>query len=120
MSDTFTVTTTPAKKNTITISREQLWKNYIESWSDLAWDEYEEIGGVSDLKRIADILCSSKKLDYTVRSLFRDGNTPFLLGFVAHQFVDVVGEDRDSTLIEIIIVDNDGSRFTVHHQDIRY
>lgn len=99
----FTVVKTPATKVTVTISRRQLWKNFVESWSDIAWEDYR---GVDMFREVADVLCSEESLQtlgVNLRKLFRNGTT-FMLMNDAMRELDVVG--NDNLLREIIVTDN--------------
>ena len=40
----YTVNTTEAKKVTVSITRKQLWDNYVDCWRDIAWDGVVEVG----------------------------------------------------------------------------
>lgn len=121
---TFTVVETPATKVTVTISRRQLWNNFVECWRDIAWDDYN---GLGYLKEVADILCADKTLEQIakdLRELFRNGGTVMLMG-EAMSKLDIANNDH--LLREIIVTDNNGqngggetlSEFVViRHEDI--
>lgn len=109
----YTVTTTPAIKNTITITRKQLWENYVDSWKDMAWDDFATFKDFVILKEVGEILCNGE-LDWNVRKLFRDGHTFMLMGD-AMQFID----DGKDTFPEIVVVDGE-NKVVVDASDIQY
>lgn len=113
MNNKYTVVTTPAIKNTITITRKQLWNNFVESWRDMAWDEFETFKDFVILKEVSEVLCEGV-LDWKIRKLFRDGHTSMLMGD-AMQFID----DGKDTFPEIVVMDGDIA-VVVDASDIQY
>lgn len=119
---TFTVVETPATKVSVTIFRQQLWRNFVETWAEIAW---EDCRGVDLLQETADILCGRESLQVVkdkIRKLFRDGSTVLLMGDAMLK-LDVV--QNDNLLREIIVVDKAGHGETVemiviHHEDINF
>lgn len=116
----FEVLETIATKVTITISRRQLWRNFVETWSEIAWDDYR---GVEILKETADVLCCKDSLQQIrdkVCGLFRDGSTFLMMGD-AMMKLDVVGNDK--LLREIIVTDKVGDKvemIVIRHEDINF
>jgi hypothetical protein len=113
MNTNYSYTATPAEKITVTISRQQLWKNFIESWRDLAWDDYN---GTSDVKDVADVLLNGEPLDknfLAIRRLFRDGWTVMLLG----NAMSVLDNGRD-IIREIVVTDGEDESVIIRHEDI--
>lgn len=108
----YTVNTTPAKKHTITISRKALWNNYMDSMKDIIWDNYADFKDMEEVKQAATILCCGK-LTYTVRELFKRGDSFLLLGD-AMKYVE-----NDDALVEIVVTDGD-EQVIVSHFDINY
>ena len=123
MNELFIVSNHPATKVTVTISRRQLWNNFVESWRDIAWDNYE---GVDVLKEVADVLLNGepiKKNWQAVRKLFRDGYTVMLLGD-AMTHLDVPNQS-DNILRKVVITDTDDNgavagELWVFHEDINF
>lgn len=120
---TFIVVETPATKVTVTISRQQLWENFVESWSEIAWDNYI---GTSLLNEVAEILCNRESLQISenrrkIKKLFRDGNTAFMMGDAMEKF-DM--ERSCNMLREIIVTDtvNDlvHESIIISHADINF
>ena len=110
----YTVTMTPAIKNTITITRKQLWENFVDNWMDMAWDDFATFKDCVILKEVGEILCNGE-LDWNVRKLFRAGHTCMLMGD-AMKFID----DGDAnTYAEIVVVDGEKS-VVVDVRDIQY
>lgn len=117
----FTVTTEPAEKVTAAISRYQMWKNFLDCWGDIQWDEFR---GVDHLKEVADVLLSGESVSKNVtqiRKLFRDGNTVFFMGEAMRQL------DRKDILREIVVQDLESGSIGkvvdyvfVHHEDIEF
>ena len=108
----YSVTKTEAKKVTITISRKQLWMNFVECWKDMAWDDY---CGVLSLEEVADVLLSGSELDVDqLRKLFQDGHTVFLLNDAMPE-IDV--SDKSDILREIVVQD-EGKLIKIRHEDI--
>ena len=113
----YTTNTEPASKTTITISRQQLWKNFIECWSDIAWDDFNVLKDCNMIQEVGRVLCEGE-LNHTVRGLFRDGHTIMLIGD-GMKHIDLPADVRDKTLLEIVVVDGD-KRIVVDHSDIKY
>lgn len=110
----YEVTTTPAVKNTITVSRKELWKNYLRNWADVVMDSPVLLNDLTDFQRVAKILCVGE-LDHKIRQLFRQGETVLLMGD-AMEYIDT---DNDNTLVEIIVTDGEKS-VVVYVNDINY
>jgi hypothetical protein len=113
----YTVATTDAKKVSVTITRKQLWDNYVDTWRDIAWDGEPMIGS---LKNVHSVLVTAESLDFVkLRNLFRTGDTVMLMGD-AMQFLDN-GVDRGVDILrEIIVVDDVGKNVTIRHEDISF
>lgn len=111
----YTVVTELAKKVVITISRKQLWDNYVNGWKEMAW---EDTASIQSLKDIYDVLCADGPMDFLkILALFRRGDTVFLLND-AMELIDV---DRDQNVYaEVIVTDTDGKTVTVRHEDLNY
>ena len=109
----YTVTKTPAIKNTITITRNQLWENFVDSWKDMARDDFDTFKDFVILKEVGEILCKGE-LDWKVRKLFMAGHTFMLMGD-AMQFID----DGKDTFPEIVVVDGE-KQVVVECEYIRY
>ena len=110
----YEVTTTPAVKNTIVVTRKELWKNYLRSWADITMDSPEILNDLSEFQSVAKILCVGE-LDYKIRQLFRRGHTVLLMGD-AMEYIDT---DNHNTLVEIVVTDGEKS-VVVHMNDISY
>lgn len=112
---TYLVTKSEAQKVTITISRKQLWFNYVECWKDVIVGDYN-CSHIDFLKEVADVLLGEERLDaLKIRKLFRDGNTPMLLGGAMEE---IEGCGRD-VLREINIID-ENKTVIVRHEDINF
>jgi hypothetical protein len=110
----YEVTTTPAVKNTITVTRRELWKNYLRSWAVFGMDSPELLNDFTHFQIVAKILCDGE-LDYKIRKLFRQGETVLLMGD-AMEYIDT---DNDNTLVEIVVTDGEKS-VVVRMNDISY
>lgn len=109
----YTVNTTEAKKVTVTITRKQLWNNYVDCWRDFAWARNPMI---DYLKKVHSVLCCEGELNgVDLRKLFRSGDTVTFMGD-AMQFLD----DGTGILREIIVVDDGGKNVTIRHADISF
>jgi len=109
----YTVATTNAKKVTVSITRRQLWDNYVNYWKDIAYDGDPMI---DSLKRVHSVLVTDESLDFvTLRNLFHSGDTVLLMGD-AMQFLD----DGVDILREIIVVDDGGKNVTIRHEYINF
>lgn len=117
MSNRFKITTAPVTKVSVTITRQSLWKNYIESWADIAWDGYVDI---KELEKVSNALISSdfSKCQEQVRSLFRSGCTFLLLASAMEKL------DKPDILMEVVVqepLDNgEISEFVINHEDINF
>lgn len=97
----YTVVESQVSKITVTITRYQMWKNFVDAWADVAWDEYTGIGGI---KQVAEVLLNGEsisKITFNVQQLFKDGWTCLLMGD-AMNVLDVADKD---ILREIVVVD---------------
>ena len=109
----YTVNTTEAKKVTVSITRKQLWDNYVDCWRDIAWDGDLMI---DSLKEVHSVLCCEGELNgVALRKLFRSGDTVPLMND-AMQFLD----NGADILREIIVVDAGGKNVTIRHADIMF
>ena len=109
----YTVATTDAKKVSVTITRRQLWDNYVDTWRDIAYDGEPMIG---HLKNVHSVLVTAESLDFVkLRNLFRTGDTVMLMGD-AMQFLD----NGVDILREIIVVDYTHKNVTIRHEDISF
>jgi hypothetical protein len=113
----YTVATTDAKKVSVTITRRQLWDNYVDVWRDIAWDGEPMI---DHLKNVHSVLVTDYELNFVdLRKLFRSGDTVMLMG-EAMQFLD----NGADILREIIVVDDGVSgtpkTIRIRHEDINF
>jgi hypothetical protein len=112
MSKNYTAITEVATKITVTITRRQLWNNFLESWTDVAWNGYS---GIELLGQVHDALVKNPELDIlTLRRLFRNGDTFMLMGD-AMSLLDV---PRGTHLLREIVVTDGDKRYVVYHGDI--
>lgn len=111
----YTVNNEKAIKRTITITRDQMWNNFLESWSDIV--SSEPSFHFKDEKFIGKMILALRDypLDCRIRDLFRDGYTYMLMGD-AMQHIDDPGND---ILAEIVVVDGN-AKVVVKHEDINY
>jgi len=111
----YNVVSASAVKHTITITRRELWKNYLASWSDIVMDSPTDyLDDLTHFQCVAKILCVGE-LNYNIRKLFRQGDTCMLMGD-AMQYIDT---DDKNTLVEIVVTDGDKS-VIVYMNDITY
>jgi len=110
----YKVTTTPAVKQTIVVTRKELWRNYLRSWADVVMDSPELLNNLTHFQNVAKILCVGE-LDYKIRQLFRQGETVQLMGD-AMEYIDT---GDDNTLVEIIVTDGEKS-VVVNMNNISY
>jgi hypothetical protein len=112
MNDTnFTVTTETSTKVTITITRQQLWINYVNCWRDIIWDDASI--GFNCLLSVASVLLSGTHLDVLkLRKLFRDGDTVLFMGDLM-QYLDK--SENNKILREIIVTDIDTDGITKNY-----
>ena len=113
----YTVATTDAKKVSVTITRRQLWDNYVDCWRDIAWDGDSVL---DSLKTVHSVLVTDYELNFVdLRKLFRSGDTVMLMGD-AMQFLD----NGVDILREIIVVDDGVSgtpkTIRIRHEDINF
>lgn len=97
----YSVIEEPAIKVTVTISRKQMWENYIKFWKDYVWGNYH---GVVSLKEIADVLLSKKSvltIADDISRLFRQGYTTILMG----DAMNVFNDPSKNILRQIIVQD---------------
>ena len=110
----YSVDTTPCKKITITITRQQLWNNFIDCWKECVWDSPSDNFSLNDVKFV--LLPNSINYNFmSVRNLFDEGLTVMLMGD-AMEHIDFTKED---SLLEIVVVDGD-NKIIVRHEDISF
>lgn len=113
MKPIYRVETKQINKVSITISRQQLWFNYVNNWRDMTMQD-ASFYDLEGLEQVASVFVNTKKLDLNkVCALFRSGNTVFLMDD-AMRFLDTGTE----MLREIIVVDFDGSQIKIEDRDI--
>lgn len=111
----YSVETVPCKKVVITITRKNLWNNFVDSWSDLVWNDPENKSMIDDVYRILVPKFPGDMLNLiSLRRLFRIGLTYQLMNN-AMDHIDT----GESNLIEIVVVDGD-NKYIVNHEDISY
>ncbi len=111
----YRVTTSQINKVSITITRQQLWLNYVNNWRDLTMQD-ANFCDLEGLGQASSVFVNAEKLDPNkVSALFKSGNTVFLMDD-AMRFLDTGKE----ILREIIVVDFDGSQIIIRHQDITF
>ena len=116
MNNKYNVIKTPAEKVTVVISRHQLWKNFIASWTDLAWND--PCIGIECVKEVADVLITGEPLSNkpsALRGLFKGGWTFMHMG----EAQDELDSDKDN-LLEIVVTDGNNKSVTVPHEDIEF
>ena len=108
----YNVLSSDAKKVTVSITRKQLWDNYVDCWRDIAWDGDLLIDSI---KKVHSVLVTDTDLNFVdLRNLFRSGETVLLMND-AMQFLD----NGSDVLREIIVVD--GVRnVKIRHADIMF
>ena len=122
MKNEYTVTTSEAIKVTITISRKQLWENYVSCWSDIAWDDQLDFS-LNTLREVANVLLGEDMIkdQLKFRELFRDGHTMLLVGLAMKEL-----DMRGNILREIVIQELDDftgdveSKIVISHEDINF
>jgi hypothetical protein len=111
----YSVETVPCKKVVITITRKNLWHNFIESWRDLVWCDSENKSMIDDVFNVLVPKFQGDTLNIIVlRRLFREGLTHQLM----HNAMDHI-DNGESNLIQIVVVDGD-NKYIVNHEDIQY
>jgi hypothetical protein len=111
----YRVTTSQINKVSITITRQQLWLNYVNNWRDLTMQD-ASFCDLEGLGQVASVFVNTEKLDSNkLCALFKHGNTVFLMDD-AMRFLDTGKE----ILREIIVVDFDGSEIVIQDRDISF
>lgn len=112
MNTNFSVVTSDIKKVSVTITRRALWDNFVMCWKDMVWDEYT---GPSMLDDVAKVLLNGDKLNtQNLRRLFRVGMTCMLMGDAMEHL------DTGTEIHREIIVDDDGEKHVIRHEDINF
>jgi hypothetical protein len=109
----YNVLSSDVKKVSVTITRRQLWDNYVDVWRDIAWDGELLL---DSLKTVHSVLCCEGEMNFlAVRKLFRDGDTTMLMGD-AMEFLDA-----KDILREVVVIDESDNRVIhIRHEDIRF
>lgn len=111
----YSVETVPCKKVVITITRKNLWNNFLASWSDLVWNDAENKSMIDDVFNVLVPKFQGDMLNIiSLRRLFREGLTYQLM----HNAMDHI-DNGESNLIQIVVVDGD-NKYIVNHEDIQY
>lgn len=111
----YSVETVPCKKVVITITRKNLWNNFIESWRDIVWCDAENKSMIDNVFNVLVPKFQDDKLNIiSLRRLFREGLTYQLMGNAMDHI-----DNGESNLIQIIVVDGD-NKYIVNHEDIDY
>lgn len=115
-----TITRTPTEKITITISRKQLWLNFMKFWSEnVLYNPTETCKNFFSLKEIYNVLVTDKPLDRVVIcKLFENANTAFFM-----DEEEMRALKTENALTEIIVIDdmgNDRPNIIIPHEYIRY
>lgn len=97
-------------KSVISITTEELYRNYIRSVTDVVWSQ-KVINARHILADPVNNILIENEDDIT--NMFRNGNTELLLGGIDKDF-----ENADYR--EIVITRRDGSIFCVHDADIEW
>lgn len=115
------ITEAATKKVTVTISRKELWFNFVDMWSSLAWDNY---CGTGPFTEVANVLLSGENLSVIyakVEALFRKGSwTCAMLGDY------MAALNKPGILREIVIFDEDqgtgepNDYIRIFHEDINF
>ena len=113
----YTITTGPAIKNTITITRYQLWRNYVDGWSNIAKDDpsFLDEANLKQFQHISRVLTQPDMSILNIGKLFRDGHTFLLMG----DAMEHIDTGNDNVFVEIRVVDGD-KVVVVHESDISY
>lgn len=105
-------TITAVTKVSVTITRRELWDNFVLCWKDLAWDNFDNVEWIN---RVAIVLTGNNKIHTTdLRKLFRDGDTCMLMGEAMNHL------DTGSEILREIVVDDNGEKHVIRHQDINF
>jgi hypothetical protein len=124
MNDNFvlkqTITRTSAEKIIITISRKQLWLNFMKFWSEYALDDTSEsVRNLRFLQEIYHVLVTDKPLSrQAIWRLFHDEKTVFLMDEEGMKALET-----EDALKEIVVIDdmgNDRPNIIVPHEYISY
>lgn len=112
MNTKINVVTSDIKKVSVTITRRALWDNFVLSWKDLAWDSFDHVEWIN---RVAIVLVGKNKIHTPfLRKLFRDGDTCMLMGEAMNHL------DTGNEIHREIIVDDDGEKHVIRHEDINF
>lgn len=102
-------------KLTITISRQQLWYNFMSVFTDVTWDDTQVDQIELWMKPVFDVLCfrNSALNKENVTKLFRDGHSANLLTSVVE-----LSQCQPDTILEVIITDGKNPDIVIGHNDI--
>lgn len=114
MNENFTVAKTQVPKVSITISREQLWKNYGRFWVETVYDGTSKVADINPM--ILVLLGKSPLNQSTLRDLFRQNYTCALMGDAAMR------EFEGEVIREIVVLDPGCSpdRVVIPHSCINF
>lgn len=105
-------TITAVTKVSVSITRRELWDNFVMCWKDLAWDNFDNIEWIN---RGASVLAGKNKIHTPdLRKLFRDGDTYMLMGEAMEHL------DTGNEILREIVVDDNGEKHVIRHQDINF
>lgn len=124
----YNIKLTPGRLVEINITTEQLWRNFITSWQDVAWDLRHTAEGNDDdylidtVTQVTKTLCTTTPNIENIRKLFTDGLTCMLLGD-AMNVIDPLPQDFDgvqSCKIHVVNPTNNTIIGTIFHSQLVY
>lgn len=117
------ITVTPIKKVTVTLTPEQMLRNYLSSWADLFYDN-KDIGDqfINELKEVITELTDSEfgddRTKSVLRSFFKDGLTQSLIGKEA--FESIQSPDVYREILVQIGEESECKFILIDHGDINF
>ena len=114
----YIVNRTPTEKITITISRKQLWLNFVEFWGEFSWkgksDQAFRNNDIALLTNVRNILVSNEPLNEQSAANLFNGHVSFLL---LPDAMDLI--KTNDCLIEIVVTDENNPNVIVPHKNIK-
>jgi hypothetical protein len=113
----YIVNRTPTEKITITISRKQLWLNFVEFWGKFSWKVKSDQAKIDDIALLTifrNSLVSNEPLNEQSAARLFDGHVLFLL---PQDALDLI--KTNDCLIEIVVTDENNPNVIVSHKNIK-
>lgn len=113
------IETSPATKKTVTITRRELWENFIVRWGRLS---YESDLAIYHVRNVNEVLCTGKPLKHeSIKQLFTD----YCKYLLSDEILNAINLPRENNVFGEILVQDDvpGANkelFLISNSDLKF